>query len=355
MNLAPLQAFNRRYPGDHPFLARQAGEWAASRPLQGLSVLHNLAITCETLQKLEPLLLAGAEVTVTHLALPGLPPRQDCVAVLREAGVTVETDHARLAGRFDFALDCCAQIPAMAGVEIVRGYVELTQSGNEVYRALPTELPVYSVDRSKLKCLEGMYGTGEACVRALKQFVVPELAGRRFLLIGFGKVGRGIAKHLLREGAEVTVCDADAGARALAVRRGHAALEAVPGQALLDAINASFGVIMATGGEGLLSRLAAPEAIDPAVRLINMGADDEFGPAYPPERVVGEKAPINFLLDSPTAMFFIDPIFAAHNRCCLDILTARDRGFTPLPADMDLPWVEEWSRRYGIDTADIHE
>ncbi len=355
MNLAPLQAFNRRYVGDYPFLLRQREEWARSQPLQGLSVLHNLAITCETLQKLEGLLLAGARVTVTHLQLPGLPPRQDCVAVLREAGVAVEIDHAKLAGRYDFALDCCGQIPAMPGVEIARGYVELTQSGNAIYQALETSLPIYSVDRSKLKCLEGMFGTGEACVRALREFVDPALAGRQFLLIGFGKVGRGIAKHLTREGAGLTVCDSDPEARALAGRRGYATLEARPGAALRKAVNGAFAVIVATGSEGLFERLVPPQEVAPAVHLVNMGADDEFGPAYPADRIVGNKAPINFLLDAPTAIYFIDPIFAAHNRCCLDILAGRQAGFSALPADMDLPWVEEWSQRYGIDTADIHE
>jgi adenosylhomocysteinase len=355
MNLQPLQRFNRTYVGDYPFLQRLNDDWGRRRPLAGLSVLHNVPITRETLLKLESLLLGGAAVTVTHLRLPGLRPREDCIAVLKDAGVAVEIDHDRIAGRFDFALDCCAQIPAMAGVEIARGYVELTQSGTPAYRALRTSLPIYSVDESKLKCLEGMYGTGEACVRAIKEFIKPELSGERFVLIGFGKVGRGVAKHLAGAGARRVVCDVNPRARAQAERLGHATLAGDKGPALRDAVNGAFAVIAATGVEGLVQRLVRPEEIAPKVHLINMGADDEYGEAFPQRRIAGDKAPLNFLLEAPTAMHFIDPIFGAHNRCCLDILEAKDSGFRPLPADLDLPWVEEWSRRYGIDVSDIHD
>jgi len=355
MNLAPLQRFNRSYVGDYPFLRRLNDDWARSRPLAGLSVLHNLAITRETMLKLESLLLAGAEVTVTHLRLQGLRPREDCIAVLREAGVAVEVDHERLAGRFDFALDCCAQIPLMPRVEIARGYVELTQSGTAGYRALPTRLPIYNVDESRLKRLEGMFGTGEACVRAIKQFVAPDLAGKDIVLIGFGKVGRGIARHLALAGARLTVCDLDPLARARAERLGFAVVAPDDGAALRAAVNAAFAVVAATGVEGIVERLLRPAEIAPAVHLVNMGADDEYGPAFPASRIVGDKAPINFLLEAPTALWFIDPIFAAHNRCCLDILAGKDSGYTALPADMDLPWVEEWSRRYGTDVSDVFD
>src|SRR5512145_2651552 len=98
MNLEPLERFNRSYVGDYPFLQRLNDDWARRRPLAGLSVLHNLAITRETMLKLESLLLGGAAVTVTHLRLPGLKPRQDCIAVLRQAGVAVEIDHDRISG-----------------------------------------------------------------------------------------------------------------------------------------------------------------------------------------------------------------------------------------------------------------
>ncbi|WP_169054223.1 NAD(P)-dependent oxidoreductase [Nitratireductor sp. XY-223] len=354
MDIEKLQRFNSAYVGDYPFLQDLGSEWAQSRPLAGLRILHNIPLTRETMLKLEPLYLGGADVTVTHLELPGLEPKEDCVDLLRDAGATVELDHRRINGTFDIALDCCAQVPAMENVNIERGYVELTQSGTPIYSELETDLPVYSLDLSKLKCLEGMFGTGEACVRAIKQFVTPDLDGRKIVLFGYGKVGRGIARYLARENVRLTVVDINATYLDQAAAAGHKTLKSARCQELLETINDAFAVIFATGHPGLLQSLYAPSEIADNVQLINMGADDEFGDDYPANRIVADKAPLNFLLDSPTTMFFIDPIFAAHNRCCQNILSDDAHGFTALPAELDLPFVDAWSRRYGIDVSDIY-
>ncbi|WP_419906136.1 NAD-binding protein [Hoeflea sp.] len=355
MDIEKLRRFNSAYVGDFPFLEELSSEWIGKKPLDGLRILHNIPLTRETMLKLEPLYLAGADVTVTHLDLPGLEPKQDCVNLLSDAGASIELDHRKIDGEFDIALDCCAQVPAMENVRITRGYVELTQSGTPIYSALETELPIYSIDLSKLKCLEGMFGTGEACVRAIKQFVTPELKGRKFVLIGYGKVGRGIARYLSKEEVEITVVDINETYLEQAASAGYGTIKDIKrSTGLLEAIRGAFAVIFATGQPGLLQSLYAPSEIGDDVLLINMGADDEFGDDYPPGRIVAGKAPLNFLLDSPTTMFFIDPIFAAHNRCCENILKGDDKGFTALPAELDLPYVDAWSKRYGIDVSDIY-
>ncbi|MDA4844051.1 NAD-binding protein [Hoeflea poritis] len=354
MDIQKLQRFNSAYVGDFPFLKDLVSEWAQTRPLEGIRILHNIPLTRETMLKLEPLYLGGADVTVTHLDLPGLEPKPECVNLLEEAGATLELNHRRISGTFDIALDCCAQVPAMENVRIERGYVELTQSGTPVYSNLETDLPIYSLDLSKLKCLEGMFGTGEACVRALKQFVTPDLKDRKIVLFGYGKVGRGIARYLSAEGANLTVVDIRDDYLESAASAGFSALRSTRSPELLDAINGSYAVIFATGFSGLLQSLFSPSEINDDVLLVNMGADDEFGDDYPPERVVANKAPLNFLLDSPTTMFFIDPIFTAHNRCCENILSGGTQGFSALPAELDLPLVNAWSQRYGIDVSDIY-
>lgn len=354
MDIDKLQRFNGTYVGDYPFLKDLGSEWARSKPLDGVRILHNIPLTRETMLKLEPLYLGGADVTVTHLDLPGLDAKQECVDLLDEAGAKIELDHRLIRGTFDVALDCCAQVPAMENVRIERGYVELTQSGTPVYSKLETGLPIYSLDLSKLKCLEGMFGTGEACVRAFKQFVTPDLRDRRIVLFGYGKVGRGIARYLAAEGVILTVVDVNDTYLGHAASAGFETTKSVRSPELLEAINGAFAVIFATGCPGLLQSLYAPSQIDDDVLLVNMGADDEFGDDYPAARVVANKAPLNFLLDSPTTMFFIDPIFAAHNRCCENILAGGDRGFTALPAELDLPFVNAWSERYGIDVSAIY-
>ncbi|MEX3008721.1 NAD-binding protein [Hoeflea sp. TYP-13] len=354
MDIEKLQRFNSAYEGEYPFLQELGSQWARSKPLEGFRILHNIPLTRETMLKLEPLYLAGAELTVTHLKLPGLAPKMECADLLREAGADIELDHDRISGEYDIALDCCAQIPSMKNVTIRRGYVELTQSGTPAYSKLNTTLPIYSLDLSKLKCLEGMFGTGEACVRAIKQFIEPELSGRKFVVFGYGKVGRGITRYLSREGAEITVVDSNPTHLEHAAATGHATERSAGSPTLLEAINDAFAVITATGHPGLVQELFSPSDISDDVHLINMGADDEFGEGFPISRVAANKAPLNFMLDSPTVMFFIDPIFAAHNRCCEHILAGGASGFTALPAALDMPVVEAWSKRYNIDVSDIH-
>ena len=353
MSIDPLSNFNRQYTGDYPFLTKQKREWSSTRPLEGIRILHNVPITRETLLKLEPLLVAGADLTVTHVVLPGLLPRNDCLDILHQSGIDTELDHGLLSGHYDIALDCCAQIPAMSGVSIGRGYVELTQSGTAGYRALDTALPVYSLDESRLKCLEAMFGTGEACRRAIKQFVTTDVSDKTFVLFGFGKVGYGIARYLSNDGARIIVCDKDLSVLERARATGYETLAPKPYTSLAHAVHAAFAVITATGEEGFFEKLFRPDEIGPSVRLINMGADDEYGVSYPPSRIEGEKAPLNFLLDAPTTIHFIDPVFAAHNACCLDILKGRDSGYCALPARLDLPWIEEWSRLHGIDVSPV--
>lgn len=354
MEIDKLRNFNAAYDGDYPFLRRLCLEWTGSRPLEGVRILHNIPLTRETMLKLEPLYLAGADVTVTHLELPGLEPKTDCVDLLEAAGADVQLDHAKLRGEYDIALDCCGQIPGMDGISVRRGYAELTQSGTPVYGQLDTDLPIYSLDLSRLKCLEAMFGTGEAFVRAIRQFVDPRIAGRRFVVFGYGKVGRGVSRYLSEEGAVLTIVDTSETCLEQARQAGFATEASRPGDALFSAINSAFAVVMATGHEGLLEELFRPEQISDTVLLINMGADDEFGDQYAASRIVADKAPLNFLLDAPTTMFFIDPIFAVHNRCCENILSGNDHGFSPLPPELDLPVIEEWSTRYGMDVSDIY-
>lgn len=353
MNIEKLQQFNSAYEGDYPFLLELSSTWTARRPLEGLRVLHNIPLTHETMLKLEPLYRAGADVTVTHLDLPGLEPKQECVDLLREAGADVEIDHSKIQGEYDFALDCCAQIPAMENVTIRKGYVELTQSGTPVYSTLETDLPIYSIDESKLKCLEGMFGTGEACVRAIKQFVETDLKDKKFVLFGYGKVGRGIVRYLLPEAASITVVDTNDTYLEQAAAAGLTAVKNTEKQKILEAINNSFAVITATGHPSLIEEMFAPSDIADNIHLINMGADDEYGDSFPAERIVARKAPLNFMLDAPTTIYFIDPIFMAHNRLCEYILKGQVRGYSALPKALDLPVVEAWSQRYDIDVSDI--
>ena len=76
--------------------------------------------------------------------------------------------------------------------------------------------------------------------------------------------------------------------------------------------NADF-VVTATG---VKNALAAPE-LAPALNstkaiLANMGVEDEYGAAIPAEQELNAKGPLNFILEEPTHLKYIDTSLALH-------------------------------------------
>ncbi|AJC49290.1 NAD-binding protein [Allofrancisella guangzhouensis] len=357
MNIEILQDFNRTYKGKYPFLTKLNEQWAKDKPLKGLKILHNIPITRETLIKLESLYLAGAEILVTHINIPGLEPKQDCLEVLTAAGANVELSHNNIFNQFDFALDCCAQVIDMPNVTVTRGYTELTQFGSERYRKLKLNAPVISIDDSYTKCLEGMYGTGEAFVRLVQQEIVTDLKNKKFVLFGYGKVGRGVAKYLAKAGAKVSVVEISPKYLDDAKNHKLTPINAnIDNTEIIKLINTSDMVVMATGVTGLLSNIITSEKdINNNIVLLNMGASDEFGNKIAPQRVFANKAPVNFLLESPTRIEYIDPIFYAHNYCIEYLLKNNQlSGYNPLPKHLDEDLINQWSEFFNVDCSDIY-
>jgi adenosylhomocysteinase len=93
--------------------------------------------------------------------------------------------------------------------------------------------------------------------------------------------------------------------------------------------------------------------INSDVYLLNMGAEDEYGDKFSSERVFANKAPINFLLDAPTLIHYIDPIFFAHNKVCLNLLNSDQIGYSPLPSELDIPLINKWSKIHGVICNDV--
>ncbi|MBP5531380.1 MAG: hypothetical protein J6Y54_05065, partial [Lentisphaeria bacterium] len=62
----------------------------------------------------------------------------------------------------------------------------------------------------------------------------------------------------------------------------------------------------------------------------------EFGADLPAERVLNAKRPLNFILDEPTRLKYIDPTMALDNAGALEVLTGRvERGVADPPAELE--------------------
>jgi len=316
---------------DYPALAAQAKRWREERPFEGIRVLCGTPLFLNTLAQYAALLEAGADIAVVYSDELGYDPAiPDFLA-----GIGLRTCHgaeeAATAGPFDAVLDCGAlnrDIPARLG------YCELTRSGVHIYEANPPDKPVFAADSGRIKSIETVLGTGDGCLRGLRHIGV-DPAGKTVLLFGHGRVGRGIEYSLTQAGATLRIVDPAQGR--------------VFTPALLDGADI---VIAATGIRGALAPFAQL-LLDSGALLVNMGADDEFGPDIPPERAVNRKRPVNFMLPEPTSTRYIDPTLALHNAGILELIQINGKSGILTPSAQVEDFILADVRAAGVINAEI--
>lgn len=298
-------------PEEWPTLQWQAEEWSKTQPLAGLRVLDGTPIYRNTLGKLMALLAAGAEVWVP--ARPGMPYDKPTMQMLEEFGIHRAP---RSMDDFDMALDCSGQFREL---HPRLGFAEMTRTG--VHRHEHTRYPVILADAGRIKRIETVLGTGESFFRAMVHLGHRDFAQKKLLIVGFGKVGRGVLHYARKHGMRVTVAD-------LADKRSElpgdvAFIPASDTVALNTAAAQAWCVVTVTGHIAAMRRLLDPELIIPSpVLLVNLGVEDEYGAGIPETRVLNHKLPLNFILEEPTSMRFIETTMALHNACALELLTA---------------------------------
>ena len=312
-------------PRDYPALADELGKWRETRPFAGKKLLDATPVFTNTLVKYLPLLAGGAELAVGIGELtpfdPKIPP------LLREWGISVVAPDECADGRFDVIMDCAG---VFSRVKTRCGYVELTRSGVYGYRG--GDSPVFFADAGRIKLIETTLGTGEGYCRALRQLGY-DLRGKCLLVFGGGKVGRGIALYALRSGATVEI--ADFASAKTPLPEGAGAVDAGDADAVAAAIRRADFIVSATGIAGALAKHAEKLCASSAV-IANMGVADEFGDGVPAERVLNAKRPLNFILDEPTNIRYIDPTMALDNAGALEVSAGRvARGIVTPPPELE--------------------
>lgn len=300
-----------RYDGrDFAPLRAQFEDWRATLPLKGLEVLDATPIFYNTFPKYAAILAGGARLTVA--VAPSVPKSAEAIESLIRFGVPVAEPSA-LPKRADIVLDCGA---ALLEMDAKFGYVELTKTGAARYARC--RKPVYLADDSRVKELETSLGTGDGFARAMKKLGFGDFSGRKILLFGFGKVGRGIARACLEAGADLSVVDDFS--RAPSPRRA-AAVDLRDLRAVARAAESAWCIVSATGVRNALADILDAESVCRSRAILaNMGVEDEFGGGFPAERVLNFKRPLNFILEEPTHLKFIAPTLALHNLGALRLL-----------------------------------
>lgn len=289
---------------EYPALRSQIETWSAARPLAGLRVLDGTPVFRNTMTKYLALLAGGAELAA--VVGDGIPHDPEIARLLPEFGIPVLAGEEARRREFDVVLDCAG---VNTGVKSKFGYVELTRSGMYHYREC--RQPVFLADDGRIKVIETGLGTGDGFRRGMSHVGHGDFRGRRIVLFGCGKVGRGIAMYALLEGALLTVVD---DASRVKPPAGASLVDFRDRMAVEAALEEAWCVVSATGRAGALTgcfdmaKLAAGKAL-----IANMGVEDEFGPELPAERVLNGKAPLNFVLEEPTQLKYIDPTMALDN------------------------------------------
>lgn len=327
-------------PDEYPSLADQAARWNAEKPLAGLSVLDATPVFRNTVSKYIPLLRAGARLTV-GLA-QGFPHDPAIAKFLQENGIAILKSDEAGTEPFDLVLDCAV---AFAYLTPRIGYVELTRSGVEYYQG--KEKPVFVADSGAIKRIETCLGTGESYFRAMAELGYGDWKGRTLVVFGSGKVGTGIVLYAARQGAAVTVVTDPACVPAQVTKTAGKIIDYRDRDAVAQTLKDAYAIVTATGVANALAGVS--DALnDSGALLANMGVEDEFGPEVPEERVLGGKRPLNFLLEEPTHLKYIEATMALHNEGAAWLAANRDAksGLHTPPNEMEARLLEI-TRRSG--------
>lgn len=295
------------YPKEEcPVLTYQREKWSKQTPLKDLIVLDCTPVFKNTLVKHLALITAGAKLYVGISDV--MPFDREAVEYLLAMGIPVVRPDERNVIP-DLVLDCAgvfsSWIPTI-------GSVELTRSGVQKY--IGKKKPVYLADSGRIKQIETCLGTGESYFRAMSSLGYDDWNDRRLIVFGSGKVGTGIVTYAHRKGAEVIVVT-DMNHITDSVREKASAIVDYRKHDLVRAtVENAYAVVTATGIANALEHLCLRDIIsNSTVLLTNMGVEDEYGPSIPTSRVLANKKTLNFILEEPTRMRYIDATMALHN------------------------------------------
>ena len=300
---------------EYPSLSAQAERFAAARPFAGRALLDCTPVFANTLLKYVSLLKGGAALTVG--VCERIPHDPAVVRFLEDAGVPVLRDSADAARTFDVILDCDG---SRANLVPRVGVCELTRSG--VYHYAQSRFPVVLVDDSRIKEIETSVGTGDGFMRAMRKFGYTNWKDRKVVVFGCGKVGRGVAYRCTKAGALVTAVDrTDVGIRFERVRAA-AVVDCRDADAVRAAVKDCDFIVTATGVKGAMQGYGLGPLLRERAEIVvaAIGIEDEWLDELDRGRIVNNGVAVNFALDEPTLLRYIDPTMALSNESAADLL-----------------------------------
>ena len=216
---------------DMPVLAAIRERFAKERPLDGVRIGACLHVTTETANLMRTLVAGGAEVVLC--ASNPLSTQDDTAAALvQHYGVDVHAikgeDTETYYRHVDAVIDSQPHITMDDGADVVGrihesrpealehiiGGTEETTTGVIRLQAMAADgalrYPIVAVNDAKTKhFFDNRYGTGQSTLDGIVRLTNRLLAGRTFVVSGYGWCGKGLARRVAGMGAHVIVCEVD--------------------------------------------------------------------------------------------------------------------------------------------------
>src|SRR6186713_2874740 len=214
-----------------PVLAAIRERFEREQPLAGYRVSACLHVTTETANLMRTLKAGGAEVVLC--ASNPLSTQDDVAAALVDAyGIGTFAikgeDHDTYYQHLEAAIDHRPHVTMDDGADVIGilhsarreqlgdviAGTEETTTGVIRLRALERDgklgFPVIAVNEAKTKHLfDNRYGTGQSTIDGIIRATNVLLAGKRFVISGYGWVGKGVAMRAKGLGAHVVVTEVD--------------------------------------------------------------------------------------------------------------------------------------------------
>jgi len=239
-------------------------KFSEEKPFDGIRIGIALHLEAKTAVLIETLVEGGAEVYAT--SCNPLTTQDDVAMAISEIaevrawrGETEEEYYENL--RFvlrnsDFLIDDGADLIVLNHLEGTgnpKGACEETTTGirrvNALERERKLKFPVIGVNDSKMKYLfDNRFGTGQSVIDGIMRSTNSLLAGKNFVVIGYGWCGRGIAMRARGMGAKVIVCEVDP------VRAVEALLDGFEVMKISEASRIGDFFVTATGCKDVLRR-----------------------------------------------------------------------------------------------------
>ena len=213
-----------------PVLAALKEEALKTKPLAGMKVAGCLHVTKETAVLIETIAAAGAEISWS--GCNPLSTQDDVAAWLASEGYSIHAWHGQSVDDFYWCIDKTLEFNPTLTLDdgadlIVRvhgekseyadgviGGTEETTTGVHRLRAMgkagDLKYPVIAVNDAVTKWdFDNVYGTGQSTIDGIVRATSVLVAGKTFVVAGYGHCGKGVAMRAQGMGSNVIITEVD--------------------------------------------------------------------------------------------------------------------------------------------------